>query len=37
LECGSLFSFTKIYRDGKKGMYILLSNTCLVLLAVVKQ
>ena len=25
------------YRDGKKGMYILLSNSCLVLPAVVKQ
>ena len=26
-----------MYRDGKKGMYILLSNSCLVLPAVVKQ
>ena len=26
-----------VYRDGKKGMYILLSKSCLVLSAVVKQ
>ena len=26
-----------LYRDGKKGMYILLSNSCLVLPAVLKQ
>ena len=29
--------FAKMYRDGKKGMLILLSNNCLVLPAVVKQ